>query len=79
MNSRKEHNNPKKLFREQDDLVVSPRDIAEVVENKISSVRESHLTSIVPDETNWNNIYVGKQHGIHSIKPEADSRGNSGG
>lgn len=69
-----EHDNPKKLFKEQDDLVVSTEKSAEEADEKVTSVRRSEVTSIAPDDINWNNVYLGKQHGLHSIKPEIDSR-----
>jgi hypothetical protein len=74
MRIRNEHDNPKKVFKEQDDLVVPTEKSPEEADDKMTSVRRSEVTSIAPDDINWNNVYLGKQHGLHSIKPEIDSR-----
>lgn len=72
MCEKKERNNPRSIFKEQDDLVVA-RPRLPVGGDELASIRRSGITSIVPDDINWNNIYVGKQHGLHSTKPEPDS------
>ena len=73
MGTKHEHNNPQRIFKEQDDLVVSGRETP-TDEGKLTSVRQSEITSIAPDDINWNNIYVGKQHGLNSVKPKISSR-----
>ena len=73
MRDKKEVNNPKNIFKEQDDLVV-PGGKMPVEKEELTSIRRSRITSIVPDDMNWDNIYVGKQHGLNSIKPQVDSR-----
>lgn len=73
MREKKEHNNPQKTFKEQDDLVVERKKLP-VEEDELASTRRSEITSIVPDDINWNNIYAGKQHGVHSTRPEPGSR-----
>jgi hypothetical protein len=72
MPERKEHNNPQRVFKEQDDLVVENRPLP-YERDKLTSIRRSQLTSIAPDDVNWNNIYAGKQHDVHSGKPAPDS------
>ena len=69
MDEKYNHNNPQKIFKEQDDLVVE-RTEPSIDREDLASIRHSEITSIVPDDINWNNIYAGKQHGIHSTKPE---------
>jgi hypothetical protein len=73
VNVKRERNNPQKIFKEQDDLVVSGKE-TQTEADKLSSIRYSEITSIAPDDIDWNNIYVGKQHGLHSVKPEVSSR-----
>ena len=73
MNARDERNNPKRIFKEQDDLVISRKETTPATD-KLSSIRRSEITSIAPDDINRNNIYAGKQHGLHSAKPEVGSR-----
>ncbi|GAB4337088.1 MAG: hypothetical protein Kow0099_10380 [Candidatus Abyssubacteria bacterium] len=73
MVERKEHNNPKRIFREQDDRVAPDRPPA-IEPQTIASVRRSELASIAPDDINWGNIFCGKQHGLESVKPEMESR-----
>ncbi len=73
MFERKEYNNPKKLFKEQDDLVAPSKEPPEEP-GKLASVRRSELTSVAPDDINWGNIFCGKQHGLQSGKPEIESR-----
>lgn len=65
-----DYNNPKRIFKEQDDLIVSRKN-EPVGPDKLISVRRSEITSIAPDDINWDNIYAGKTGGLHSIKPEA--------
>ena len=72
MAERKDYNSPKKIFREQDDLIVS-REQKPIGPEKLVSIRQSEMISIAPDNINWNNIYSGKTGGLHSIKPEAGS------
>jgi len=66
---KKDRNNPKKIFKEQDDLIVS-REKEHIGPDKLMSVRQSDITSIAPDDINWDNVYAGKTGGLHSIKPE---------
>ena len=73
MDKKTEHNNPKKTFKEQDDLVVPGKKAPEAAE-KLTSIRRPEITSIAPDDINWSKIYVGKQHGLHSNKPGVDHR-----
>jgi hypothetical protein len=70
---KKEVNNPKNLFKEQDDLVV-PGGKMPVEKEDLASIGPSRISSIVADDMNRDNIYVGKQHGLHSVKPDVDSR-----
>ncbi|RJP66350.1 MAG: hypothetical protein C4532_16185 [Candidatus Abyssobacteria bacterium SURF_17] len=67
MRATNEHNNPKRIFREQDDRVAPSKEKPDGAE-KLMSIRRSELTSIVPDDINWGNIYYGKQHGLHGAK-----------
>ena len=73
MHEKDKHNNPRKTFKEQDDLVVPGKKSSDS-EETLTSIRRSEITSIAPDDMNWNNIYAGKQHGVHSTKPAVDSR-----
>ena len=73
MGEKKDKNNPKKIFREQDDLVVSREKMPGSADG-LTSIRHSEIASIVPDDMNWNNIYFGRQHGLHSTKPGEDSK-----
>ncbi|MBI5117420.1 hypothetical protein HZA56_13165 [Candidatus Poribacteria bacterium] len=73
MERKGEHNNPKKIFREQDDLVIPSKKSLEG-SDKVTSIRRSEITSIAPEDINWNNIYLGKKHGLHSTKPGVDSQ-----
>ena len=73
MNTKHGRNSPRKVFKEQDDLVVSGKE-APISAEKLRSVRQSEITSIAPDDIDWNNIYAGKRHGLHSVKPEVSSR-----
>jgi len=67
------HDNPLRVFKPQDDLVVS-REMPPVRPDELTSIRRNEIASIAPDDINWNNIFLGKKHGLHSIKPETDSR-----
>jgi hypothetical protein len=69
MAEKKDHNNPRRMFKEQDDLVVS-REKEPVGPDKLLSIRRSEVTSIAPDDIKWDNIYAGKTGGLHSIKSE---------
>ncbi len=73
MEKKDEHNNPKRIFKEQDDLVIPGKKLP-VGTDKVTSIRPSEITSVAPDDINWNNIYLGKKHGLHSAKPDLDSR-----
>jgi hypothetical protein len=73
MDGKKEHNNPLKTFKEQDDLVVPSKQLPAAAD-RLASIRHSEVTSTVPDDINWNNIYLGKRHGLHSIKHEEGPR-----
>ena len=73
MHEKNEHNNPRKSFKEQDDLLVNSKRLLDSAD-KLISIRRSEITSTAPDDMNWNNIYAGKQHGVHSTKPAVDSR-----
>jgi hypothetical protein len=73
MKSKKEHNNPQRIFKEQDDLVVQGKKPL-IQRDELTSIRQSEITSTVPDDKNWGNIYVGKQHGLYSTKRNTDSK-----
>ncbi len=73
MDEEKRHNNPKKIFKEEDNLVVLGNDPPSA-EQKLASIRRSEITSTAPDDINLDKIYVGKQHGLHSTRREIDSR-----
>lgn len=73
MAKKEKHDNPKRLFKEQDDLVVSGKE-NQITPEKVISIRRSEVTSTAPEEIDWNNIYLGKQHGLHSTRPEAAPR-----
>jgi hypothetical protein len=73
VNREKQINNPQKIFKEQNDLVVQKEKMP-VERDDLTSIRRSDITSIVPDDINWSNIYVGKQHGVHSIKPDPNPK-----
>ncbi len=73
MQDKSRHDDPLRVFKPQDDLVVS-KEKPTVRPDDLASVRRSEITSIVPDDINWNNVFLGKKHGLHSIKPETDSR-----
>ncbi len=65
----KKINNPKRVFKEQDNLIVSRKNEPGGAD-KLVSIRRSELTSTAPDDINWSSIYAGKTGGLHSIKPE---------
>jgi len=73
MDKKEKHDNPKKLFKEQDDLVVPGRG-ADIAPDRVVSIRRSEITSTAPDEIDWNKIYIGKQHELHSTRPETPPR-----
>ena len=73
MKNEKERNNPQKIFKEQDDLVVQ-NEKPLIKREELTSLKQAEITSTVPDDMNWNNIYVGKQHGIHSIRSTTDRK-----
>ena len=73
MGTKREHNNSQRIFKEQDELVVSGGQ-KPIRKDKLISIRQSEITSIAPDDINWNNIYIGKQHGLHGVKPEISSQ-----
>jgi hypothetical protein len=73
MERKDEHNNPQKIFKEQDDLVIPSKE-SPAGSDKVTSIRRSEITSVAPDDVNWNNMYLGKKHGLHSARPEVDSR-----
>jgi hypothetical protein len=70
VNEKKVQNNPKRIFKEQDDLIVS-REKQPGAPDKLVSIKRSEIISVAPDDINWNNVYAGKTGGLHSIKPEA--------
>ena len=71
MAEKDERNTQGKLFKEQDDLVVS-KEKKPVTPESLLSIRRSELTSMAPDDINWNKIFVGKNGGIESIKSGTD-------
>jgi len=73
MKNKKDRNNRQRISKEQDDLVVQGEKPL-IESDKLTSIRQAEITSTVPDDINWNDIYVGKQHGLHSIKPNTDSK-----
>ncbi len=73
MQDKTKHDDPLRVFKPQDDLVVS-KEKPTVRPDDLVSLRRDEITSIAPDNINWNNVFLGKRHGLHSIKPEADSR-----
>jgi len=66
-----DHNNPQRIFKEQDDLIVS-RESKPIGPDKLISIRRSELTSIAPDDINWDHIYAGPSRAPHNIKRETD-------
>ena len=60
MREDKDYNNPKKIFEEKGGVEL-PKKSGSAGERVLASVRQSEITSIVPDEINWSRIYSGKQ------------------
>jgi hypothetical protein len=60
MRENKDYNNPKKIFKEKGGVEL-PKKSDSAGEKNLSSVRQSEITSIVPDEINWSRIYSGKR------------------
>ena len=69
MRESKDYNNPKKIFKEKGGVQLPEKnDLAG--EKNLTSIRQSEITSIVPDEINWSRIFTGKQP--YPDKDEAD-------
>ena len=60
MREKKEHNNPKNVVGERGGVALPGKKSA-IAEDSLTSIRYSEITSIVPDDMNWNKIYVGKK------------------
>ena len=73
MKDKKERNNPQRIFKEQDDLVVQGEKPL-IERDELTSIKQAEITSTAPDDINGNNIYAGKQHGLHSTKPETEQK-----
>lgn len=65
MTKEKEFNNPQKVFKNKEGVEPPEK---KVVGTRIdlTSIRTSEITSIVPDNINWNKIFAGKKKGLKS-------------
>ncbi len=74
MSDKNKLNNPQKTFKEQDALVIpGERKPVEVEREELTSIRDSEIISIVPADIDWSKIYIGKQHGLYTARPEVES------
>jgi len=71
MRKESDHNNPKRIFKEKGGIGIPGKNPA-IGRDNLTSIRHSEITSIAPDDINWNKIYAGKQKGPKRGKPESD-------
>lgn len=69
----KDYNNPKRIFKEKGGVEL-PGKKSSFGSDGLTSIRCSEVTSIVPDDVNWNKIYAGKQRAPLRPKPGTDPR-----
>ena len=64
MREKKELNNPKPIFEEKGGIDI-PGGKWSDGRARLTSIRRSEVTSIVPDDMNWNKIFAGRPGGPH--------------
>ena len=72
MSEKKDHNNPKNVFKEKGGVEL-PWKSGSAGINGLSSIRQSDITSVVPDEIDWSKIYDGKQPSPKKTRPVDNS------
>jgi integrase len=72
--NKKEQNKGPEMEREELDDIVMPGEKSPILDDNLSAIRRSEIISIAPDDIDWNNIYFGKDRGLHSIEPSEEPR-----